>query len=499
MRLKSGLLAALCALVVFGCGGAEQPAGEADAHAGHAHGPGGHAEAAPIEPPAAQADDWCAEHRVPESQCTACDPALIAAFIAAGDWCEEHGLPESHCRLCNPGLGFPQEEPASSAADIAAEEIRVSLFFRPNALVCATNDALIQLATARTAERAGLTVQQVRAAELETTIEAPAEVVFDETRTTAVATTVAALVARWVAAPGETVREDQVLAILQSPEVAALESQLLSAHADLLVHTNELARQEELRGRDLISDAELERQRALFAQAKAAYVAGRGLLRAAGLSEDDLDEIIAEGRISSTFALRAPTAGLLVERRALPGELQEAGSALARLADPAVMWIEARLTEEQLRQVAVGEPLTFASDGRGLSRVGGKIIWVARFLDPHSRTGTVRAQVVDHRHTLQAGEFGRVTIARTGHRRVALVPRDAVQWEGCCNVVFVREAADRYRPRKVEFTDGAGPYYQVLRGLEPGEEVVVDGAFLLKTELKKASIGAGCCGLDPVG
>nr|HPI33570.1 hypothetical protein [candidate division Zixibacteria bacterium] len=83
LRLKSGLLAALCALVVFGCGGAEQPAGEADAHAGHAHGPGGHAEAAPIEPPAAQADDWCAEHRVPESQCTACDPALIAAFIAA--------------------------------------------------------------------------------------------------------------------------------------------------------------------------------------------------------------------------------------------------------------------------------------------------------------------------------------------------------------------------------------------------------------------------------
>lgn len=49
-------------------------------------------------------EDWCAEHEVPESQCTRCDPDLIPAFQASGDWCAEHGLPESHCRVCNPQL-----------------------------------------------------------------------------------------------------------------------------------------------------------------------------------------------------------------------------------------------------------------------------------------------------------------------------------------------------------------------------------------------------------
>jgi hypothetical protein len=49
-------------------------------------------------------EDWCAEHQVPESQCTLCNPSLAAAFKATGDWCEEHGLPESHCRKCNPNL-----------------------------------------------------------------------------------------------------------------------------------------------------------------------------------------------------------------------------------------------------------------------------------------------------------------------------------------------------------------------------------------------------------
>ena len=80
-----------------------------------------------------------------------------------------------------------------------------------------------------------------------------------------------------------------------------------------------------------------------------------------------------------------------------------------------------------------------------------------------------------------------------------MVHKDAVQWEGCCNVVFVKESASRFRPRKVQITDGPGSYYQVTQGLFQGEEIVVNGSFLLKTELKKTSIGAGCCGIEPAG
>lgn len=49
-------------------------------------------------------EDWCAEHEVPETQCTQCDPSLVPAFQAANDWDPEHGLPMSHCRIHNPNL-----------------------------------------------------------------------------------------------------------------------------------------------------------------------------------------------------------------------------------------------------------------------------------------------------------------------------------------------------------------------------------------------------------
>ena len=62
----------------------------------------GHANVAAIVP--GSYEDWCAEHQVPETQCTRCDASLIPAFQAAGDWDPEHGLPMSQCTIHDPNL-----------------------------------------------------------------------------------------------------------------------------------------------------------------------------------------------------------------------------------------------------------------------------------------------------------------------------------------------------------------------------------------------------------
>lgn len=444
--------------------------------------------------------DWCAEHAVPESECTKCNPGLIAHFKEINDWCAGHDLPESHCRLCNPGITFPQEEVfLKQQQELLKREFEVTLRYRQNAEVCATNDAIIQLASEETAERAGISVQTARAAAAEWTIEAPAEIVFDETASTVIASSVPALVSRWLVSPGDTVDVGAALALVKSPGVAELKSKLLAEHAHFEVEKKELERHRSLHARKLISEADLDRQVAAAEQARVNYRGAEGMLLSAGLSQTDIDQVTLHGDVSNEFILRAPVGGLLVDRIAKLGELLDAGRAFATLADPGAMWIEARLEERDLGFVTPGQELVFSSDDGGLSRVGGKVIWVSRFLDQHTRKGTVRAQVVDPRHRLHAGAFGRVRIAVDQQRQVTVVPKDAVQWEGCCNVVFVREAGTRYRPRKVELTSSQGPYYQVTGGVRAGEDVVVDGSFLLKTELKKSSIGAGCCGLDPVG
>lgn len=108
MTRRIAALACLVALAAAGCqkDGSETTTAETETTAASA------AAHAPDDVEPGSHEDWCGEHGVPESQCTRCNPELIAAFKATGDWCDEHGLPESQCRQCNPELEIVRPPPA---------------------------------------------------------------------------------------------------------------------------------------------------------------------------------------------------------------------------------------------------------------------------------------------------------------------------------------------------------------------------------------------------
>ena len=105
--------------------------------------------------------------------------------------------------------------------------------------------------------------------------------------------------------------------------------------------------------------------------------------------------------------------------------------------------------------------------------------------------------MTNDRGLLRANMFARAGINLHSRAESPVVPESAVQWEGCCNVVFVKQSETTYQPRKVHLGIGTGTVYEVLSGVSRGEEVVTQGSFLLKTEILKGSIGAGCCEVDP--
>lgn len=93
--------------------------------------------------------------------------------------------------------------------------------------------------------------------------------------------------------------------------------------------------------------------------------------------------------------------------------------------------------------------------------------------------------------------FGQARIVLHDDDEVVSVPSEAVQTDGCCQLVFVRQSDTVYEPRKVLLGSSAGGFVEVLRGLAEGEPVVTVGSFLMKTEILKRNIGAGCCEVDP--
>ncbi|OGC90434.1 MAG: hypothetical protein A2W25_13565 [candidate division Zixibacteria bacterium RBG_16_53_22] len=438
--------------------------------------------------------DWCREHKVPESECTLCHPELVDSFKAKNDWCGAHGLPESHCRECNPGIKFPQEPLTLDPSD---EQKKYSIFFPTNERDCSTNDAVIQFTSDETAERCGLSYTSAIEAPVSSFIEAPAEVVFDGTKTTAVTTTIPIVIIRWVSEPGQSISKGHKLAEASSPDIANLEAELIEAQAEWTARQQELTRKEKLYQEDIVKTADYQTAITDAKVSEARVVKTRGLLSAAGFSDQDIDALVEAKSISANFALRAPASGILVERQAKPGQLISAGESMALISDMGSLWVEANVGEKDIRIVKIGQSAEFSLDGGSVDRVSGKVIWVAQYLDEITRSGTVRVEFTSADGGIRAREFGRLFIYTDDSSSKVLVPKDAVQWEGCCNVVFVQEAADRIRPRKVKIGRGDMESYLVYDGLRAGEKVVVSGSYLLKTELMKESIGAGCCEIKP--
>lgn len=95
--------------------------------------------------------------------------------------------------------------------------------------------------------------------------------------------------------------------------------------------------------------------------------------------------------------------------------------------------------------------------------------------------------------SLKAGLFLRGKVQVSAEHEALLVPREAIQRAGGRTLVFVEKEAGLYEPVAVELGASTLDEVEVVKGLAPGAEVVTTGAFLLKTEILKESIGAGCC------
>jgi cobalt-zinc-cadmium efflux system membrane fusion protein len=125
--------------------------------------------------------------------------------------------------------------------------------------------------------------------------------------------------------------------------------------------------------------------------------------------------------------------------------------------------------------------------------------WVSTQADLKTRTVKARANLNDEGGKMRANTFGTGKIILREEQQALCVPKEAVHWEGCCNVVFVRDAnflnpdaPKFFSVRKVRIGIRDENQVEILAGLLPGELVVKQGSGLLLSELLKGSLGEGC-------
>jgi cobalt-zinc-cadmium efflux system membrane fusion protein len=190
---------------------------------------------------------------------------------------------------------------------------------------------------------------------------------------------------------------------------------------------------------------------------------------------------------SAGLVLRAPVAGTIIDRDVVIGQLADPSRTLYRIGDLSSLWLVAHVFERDAVRVNVGGAgtATFAAlPGRAID---GEITWIGREVEPSSRTIPVRLVVPNPDGLLRPGMSATVSLPlgeTTGS--VVAVPLAAVQRVNERWVVFVPRGPGVFDVRAVGRGRDLGGEVEILDGLTPGDEVVVDGAFLLKAEADKA-------------
>ena len=267
---------------------------------------------------------------------------------------------------------------------------------------------------------------------------------------------------------GTWVRAGQTLATVdrsvQVQQTAQLAASVDSARANAALTQNEYDRSAALVGRGFVSKADLDRKRAARDQANAQVRVAQASLNATRAGVGLLD-------------IRAPTAGLILQRNLEVGQVIGPGSqALFRLARGGEMEMRAALSQQDLAAVRVGQPASVTPIGAATS-VTGAIALISPVIDPTSRQGEVRI-AIPYGPGIRPGGFAEARIS-AGAITTPLLPQSAVLADDEGNYVYIvnpKNEAER-RAVKVGLVDDSG--VSIVAGLTGQEMVVLSaGPFL---------------------
>lgn len=362
------------------------------------------------------------------------------------------------------------------------------------------------------AERLGVATARVEARDLLGEIATTAEVDFDQDHLAHVTPRLAGRVHEVRGALGQRVAPGELLAVIDSTELGRARAEYLLARSQADLAAQRLPRQEALARDEIVSAQTLAQTRAEASEARSRLESARETLRLYGLDAARIERTRPGDPHASLFEVRAPIAGQIVEKHLTRGELVDPEHRLFTIAEMARVWIWMDVYERDLSRVHVEDLAEVRLDAVPERVFRGQVSFVAVQVDPGTRTGRARVDVDNADGLLRPGMFARVRLTdphSAGHAPSAVVPVSAVQRgpDGPIAFVQVSPAPERAAgtPLGAGHTDEARTYerrplrlgrktreaVEVLEGLQPGEPVVVRGAFLLKSEAAKGSMGEG--------
>jgi len=325
---------------------------------------------------------------------------------------------------------------------------------------------------------------------LHVTLTFPGEVKVNEDHFAHIVPRVSGVVHSVYKSIGDRVRAGDVLAVLDSRELADLKAMYLANLERLAIAESNYRREETLFGKKITSEQEYLEARQALAEARIALRLVRQKLLALGFSQAYIDGLPEQPEHALVhYELTAPISGAVVEKHVSRGEALKSDADAFAIADLRTVWVDLNVFQEDLDFVREGQRVELVTTGRQLCGQG-TISYVRPIVGEETRTAIARIVLPNPDGRWRPGMFVNGTITVDAVEVPMLTPKSAVIKMGGKTVIFV-ETPEGFVARPITLGRENGTHMEIVSGLKPGERFVARGGFALKAELEKDQLGEG--------
>lgn len=269
---------------------------------------------------------------------------------------------------------------------------------------------------------------------------------------------------------GETVKKDQALFTVYSPDLVATQQELLLAlNAQNLLRRNPNSQA----ATGVQSALQASHQRLLFW----------------GISEEEIQRLLKTESITKTLTIFSPIQGTIINKMAYAGQHIEPGAELYSIADLSRLWIIGDIYEYELPYIHIGQKSEVTFTYLPNKTFNAELSFIYPTVDPQTRTIKVRFEIDNQKNQLKPGMYANLKLKiPLGKRRV--VPKDAILLTGERALVFIYHGEGKIEWREVKLGDRAGNLVEIIEGVSEGDQIITSANFLIDSESQlKAAMG----------
>jgi len=280
---------------------------------------------------------------------------------------------------------------------------------------------------------------------------------------------------------GKTVKQGDVLAVINSTELAKQQLAYIKAVQMVELKTKAYERAVLLFDADVVSEAQKLQRKTELSAAKADMEASKDQLFVMGMTIDEIEAIQSEIQIDATTNIVAKIDGKIIKKNVNVGQVVDPTEDIFTIAMLNEVWGVAQVPERQIGFLKEGDDLLIDVPAYENKSVEGKITYLGDIVDPVTRTVTIRTEIDNAHGLLKPDMLITMKVSGKSIEKVG-VPINAIVSIDDIPNIFVKTGENKFLMRPVTLGIKNKNAVHIDDGLLEGEEVVIDGAFHLNNE-----------------